>query len=284
MGNHSNHAPQAITPRRHFWSASPAVLMTGALITSGCLSFAFSPSAIAIVPPSKANNSQPAQRKLNQSEPAKTAKAPVRSVLRLGSQGAEVTELQGILSLLGYYSGAADGSYSEATAIAVEKFQKAAGIGADGVAGAETWNRLLPASATAGSAQQPPATATARETSPSAPSQPPAKTAPSTPPKPAATAQAAPPEPKSTPEPNAAPANAPAKAPEVAMLPTLKLGMQGSAVAGLQERLRSLGFLKGAADGVFGAETDAAVKAAQRNFSLDPDGIVGTSTWIAILK
>jgi N-acetylmuramoyl-L-alanine amidase len=48
--------------------------------------------------------------------------------------------------------------------------------------------------------------------------------------------------------------------------------------------LRALGFLKGAADGVFGAETDAAVKAAQRNFSLEADGIVGASTWSAILK
>jgi peptidoglycan hydrolase-like protein with peptidoglycan-binding domain len=60
--------------------------------------------------------------------------------------------------------------------------------------------------------------------------------------------------------------------------------MQGTAVTGLQERLRALGLLKASADGVFGAETLAAVKAAQRQFSLEADGVVGPATWEALLR
>ncbi|MBC7972312.1 MAG: peptidoglycan-binding protein [Verrucomicrobia bacterium] len=60
--------------------------------------------------------------------------------------------------------------------------------------------------------------------------------------------------------------------------------MKGSAVVALQERLRSLGVFKGAADGVFGAETLTAVKAAQRSFRLEQDGVVGAGTWSALLR
>ncbi|MBW4690652.1 MAG: peptidoglycan-binding protein [Lyngbya sp. HA4199-MV5] len=60
--------------------------------------------------------------------------------------------------------------------------------------------------------------------------------------------------------------------------------MKGPAVIALQERLRSLGVFKGAADGVFGAETLAAVKAAQRKLRLEPDGVVGGGTWSALLR
>lgn len=60
--------------------------------------------------------------------------------------------------------------------------------------------------------------------------------------------------------------------------------MQGPAVTGLQERLRTLGYLKSGADGVFGPETQAAVKAAQRKLSLEPDGVVGPATWTGLLR
>jgi N-acetylmuramoyl-L-alanine amidase len=45
-----------------------------------------------------------------------------------------------------------------------------------------------------------------------------------------------------------------------------------------------LGFFDGAVDGVFGTETEDAVKAAQQNFGLDADGVVGTATWDALLQ
>ena len=67
-------------------------------------------------------------------------------------------------------------------------------------------------------------------------------------------------------------------------MPVLQLGMQGPAVARLQERLRTLGFFKGVVDGVFGAETQNAVKAAQQRLKLGADGVVGSGTWRALLR
>jgi N-acetylmuramoyl-L-alanine amidase len=66
--------------------------------------------------------------------------------------------------------------------------------------------------------------------------------------------------------------------------PVLRRGMRGEAVKELQERLRSKGFLRLSADGVFGRETQAAVKAAQRQYQLPADGIVGSATWEALLR
>jgi N-acetylmuramoyl-L-alanine amidase len=60
--------------------------------------------------------------------------------------------------------------------------------------------------------------------------------------------------------------------------------MRGSAVSGLQERLKAIGLFNGAIDGVFGAETQESVKTAQRNFNLEADGIVGPATWLALLR
>ena len=57
---------------------------------------------------------------------------------KLGSTGAEVTRVQKKLKELGYYSGAADGIYGNATKAAVKAFQKNCGITADGVAGPKT--------------------------------------------------------------------------------------------------------------------------------------------------
>jgi N-acetylmuramoyl-L-alanine amidase len=66
--------------------------------------------------------------------------------------------------------------------------------------------------------------------------------------------------------------------------PVLKRGMRGTAVRDLQERLRAKGFLRSSVDGVFGRTTQAAVKAAQRQYKLSPDGIVGSATWAVLLR
>jgi peptidoglycan hydrolase-like protein with peptidoglycan-binding domain len=71
---------------------------------------------------------------------------------------------------------------------------------------------------------------------------------------------------------------------ELVSLPILRLGMKGPAVVGLQRRLRSIGLLRSTADGVFGSETQEAVKAAQRKFKLEADGVVGPSTWIELMQ
>lgn len=61
--------------------------------------------------------------------------------------------------------------------------------------------------------------------------------------------------------------------------PTLRLGSRGSAVADLQRRLKAAGFNPGAADGIFGRNTLAAVKAFQRSRGIAADGVVGPQTW-----
>ncbi|MEG4087292.1 peptidoglycan-binding protein [Microcoleus sp. POL10_C6] len=66
--------------------------------------------------------------------------------------------------------------------------------------------------------------------------------------------------------------------------PVLRRRMRGAAVRDLQERLQAKGFLRVSADGVFGPETQAAVKAAQRQYQLPADGIVGRATWEALLR
>lgn len=58
----------------------------------------------------------------------------------------------------------------------------------------------------------------------------------------------------------------------------LRRGMRGPQVRLLQEKLDELGFSPGSADGIFGARTEAAVKAFQRANGLAADGIVGKNT------
>ena len=64
---------------------------------------------------------------------------------------------------------------------------------------------------------------------------------------------------------------------------TLKLTspkMTGSDVLHLQKRLYALGFTQvGTPDGIFGANTDQAVRSYQQNNGLEVDGIVGPATW-----
>lgn len=167
-----------------------------------------------------------------------------RPVLKEGTQGAEVSELQATLKLLGYYTGSVDGVYSESTAEAVSQFQEAAGLPVTGITDQNTWDRLLPPDETS-SAQTDSKTACVC--------------------------------PEPTPD-------AESSSPQTVSLPILRLGMRGNAVIGLQERLRSKGFLQGEADGIFGPKTQAAVKAVQEESQLKPDGVVGPETWIAILR
>ncbi|HYX17006.1 MAG TPA: peptidoglycan-binding protein, partial [Nostoc sp.] len=67
-----------------------------------------------------------------------------RPILKVGSQGERVSELQAALKLLGFYSGVVDGTYSENTASAVSQFKQAAGLNPDGIVDASTWQRLFP--------------------------------------------------------------------------------------------------------------------------------------------
>ncbi len=69
---------------------------------------------------------------------------PPRSLVQMGSTGAEVQEIQGVLGLMGLYAGPIDGRFDSGTAAAVVRFQQMVGLQADGVVGSATWVKLLP--------------------------------------------------------------------------------------------------------------------------------------------
>ncbi len=65
-------------------------------------------------------------------------------LLRLGSSGESVREAQNLLIKAGYSVGSsgADGKFGTGTENAVKKFQKAKGLGVDGIIGSATWGAL----------------------------------------------------------------------------------------------------------------------------------------------
>ncbi|HYH28134.1 MAG TPA: N-acetylmuramoyl-L-alanine amidase, partial [Actinomycetota bacterium] len=60
--------------------------------------------------------------------------------------------------------------------------------------------------------------------------------------------------------------------------------MRGDDVRALQDRLDVLGFDPGRSDGIFGAQTDSAVRDFQRNVGMQVDGIVGATTIEALAR
>ena len=62
----------------------------------------------------------------------------------------------------------------------------------------------------------------------------------------------------------------------------LRRGSKGSDVTRLQTALNALGYACGAADGIFGVKTEAAVRRFQRAQQLAVDGVAGRMTWAAI--
>lgn len=183
----------------------------------------------------------------------------VRPTLQLGSQGESVRELQSMLILLGYYPGPVTGVYQEDTAAAARRFQTAAGVTADGIVGPATWSRLFP--------------------TPPGEANPPTATSPSSTTPPATTASGSTTPPATTPP---AATNPTPSGGTPAALPVLRPGMEGDAVRQLQQRLRTKGFYSGTVDGIFGSQTEAAVRAAQAANDLTVDGIVGPATWRAL--
>jgi peptidoglycan hydrolase-like protein with peptidoglycan-binding domain len=83
--------------------------------------------------------------------------------VREGDSGAAVIQLQQALTALGYDCGGIDGSFGPHVMKAVEAFQAASGLSADGVVGPHTWSALAVAAA---SGQPPAAPATPPSTGP----------------------------------------------------------------------------------------------------------------------
>ena len=226
-------------------------------------------------------------------------------MLRVGSTGSDVSDLQARLIELGYYTGAIDGKYASGTQSAVMEFQQLNGLTADGIAGRQTQDLLYSASAKAkmisasgtaddyvllklgssglevrklqarlaelgyysggtdgiyGQTTVAAVKAFQRNNGLSGDGQAGEQTQSKLY---AATAKYA-----SSPVATANPDS----------VRSLSLGMTGNDVYALQARLIELRYMTGVADGVFGTETQEALRDFQRNNGLTPDGVAGYTT------
>ena len=68
----------------------------------------------------------------------------------------------------------------------------------------------------------------------------------------------------------------------IKQLPVLKRGSRGEYVLAWQKFLNQNGYHCGLEDGIFGANTEKAVKDWQFSHGLEPDGIIGRLTWASI--
>ena len=228
-------------------------------------------------------------------------------VLMMGSTGTDVSDLQARLTELGYYTGAIDGRYASGTQTAVQEFQERNGLTADGIAGRQTQDMLY-----SGSAQPKYVTVSASgdaeeylllkqgtsgvevrklqgrlaelgyyaggvdgiygETTASAVKAFQRANGLS------GDGQAGVQTQSKLYSSSARYASSPVATANPDATRTLTLGMTGNDVYALQERLIELRYLTGVADGVFGAETQAALIAFQKNNGLTADGNAGSST------
>ena len=226
-------------------------------------------------------------------------------VLRMGSTGSDVRDLQARLSELGYYTGTIDGKYAAGTQSAVTEFQQRNGLTADGIAGRQTQDLLYSSSAqpktvsaSAGSGEylllkQGAFGLEVRklqgrlaelgyyaggvdgiygETTVSAVKAFQRNNGLS------GDGQAGEQTQKKLYSASARYASNPVATADPGASRTLTLGMTGNDVYALQERLIELRYLDGVADGVFGQETQTALVAFQRNNGLTADGNAGAST------
>lgn len=134
-------------------------------------------------------------------------------LLKKGSTGQAVRELQVALNALGYNTGAVDGQFGPQTESAVKSFQQDRGLTADGIVGPITWLNIDEADQNE---------------------------------------------------------------------PILKKGSHGNPVRRAQKRLTLGGWDTGGVDGIFGGDTESAVKDFQGDRGLAVDGIVGPQTWAEI--
>lgn len=84
----------------------------------------------------------PAAKKKDETPPPAPPADPTYIRLAYGTTGPKVTELQGLLGGLGYYSGPKDGRYGYSTYLAVRSFQRINKLKVDGVVGKITWAKV----------------------------------------------------------------------------------------------------------------------------------------------
>ena len=103
----------------------------GLAVTAACLTLSFSAVAIG-----------KAAVKTYAETAVTTEISTAAAILRQGSKGGEVKEVQRRLKLWGYYQGSVDGVFGAGTRSAVVAFQKKNGLKADGVVGKSTYKAL----------------------------------------------------------------------------------------------------------------------------------------------
>ena len=81
--------------------------------------------------------------KLYDATPVNVTSVTTQPMLRTGSRGDAVRKLQEMLNAKGYTCGNVDGIFGSKTYAAVLAFQKANGLGADGIVGPLTWGKLV---------------------------------------------------------------------------------------------------------------------------------------------
>ncbi len=228
-------------------------------------------------------------------------------VLRVGSTGSDVADLQARLTELSYYSGVIDGSYGLDTQTAVMEFQTRHGLTADGVAGRQTQDMMYsyaaqPKYVTVESAQQQTQYQLLKsgsagvevrklqgrlaelgyysggvdgiygETTVTAVKAFQRNNGLS------GDGQAGEQTQKKLYSATANYANNPVATADPGASRSLELGMTGNDVYAMQQRLIELRYLTGVADGVFGQETQDALIAFQKNNGITADGKAGPAT------
>jgi peptidoglycan hydrolase-like protein with peptidoglycan-binding domain len=178
---------------------------------------------------------------------------PPNVVLRQGSRGPHVLELQFILNTLSMYYNdipptIQDSVFGPSVRDAVVAFQRRFGLTPDGIVGPVTWNRLYSVYRDTKNLEVPPYV-------------PPTDTEPA-------------PTPTPTPDFDGT---------------MLRVGTTGQRVRFIQEYLNTIRMTypdipELNVDGVFGPRTQEAVIAFQRQFMLTPDGVVGPVTWGELVK
>lgn len=165
-------------------------------------------------------------------------------IMRVGDENSDVKKLQQALQILGYYSGKIDGVYGKGTTAAVEAYQKAHKLTADGSAGELTIKSIFGSVSSKSLTTQPsPGSSSSVSSSSSSKN----KTV------------------SSISEIGSAPGKT-------------QKGDTGSDVVKIQQALECLGYYSGSIDGVYGESTVAAVKKFQSKRGLKSDGIAGAGT------
>ncbi|NLO86748.1 MAG: peptidoglycan-binding protein [Clostridiales bacterium] len=162
------------------------------------------------------------------------------TVMKNGSKGSSVKNLQQRLKELGYYTGSVDGSFGSGTETAVKAFQTAHKLTSDGKVGDATSAAVYSKNAKSKSSTS---TSTSSSSNPSSSS-----------------------------------SSSSSSYTNGKTDTYLKLGSSGSQVKIMQNRLIVLGYLSGTADGDFAETTEAAVISFQNRNSIYADGVAGPTT------